>query len=139
MTKEEAYNILLKLRAWRTWGHSKQNGTDRPELPSQKEIDQALDVFIEVLSQPSFLEDLEEAAMAQYPKVWREYPKDGIIRSEEYYDANEDRRGAFIVGTKWQKDKILKLIEARISEIIGDAQPNPVLRLELQGIIDKIK
>ena len=86
-----------------------------------------------------FSEGLEKAAIAQYPKVWRKYPKDGIIRSEEYYDANEDRRNAFIVGAKWQKDKILKLIEARISEIIGDAQPNPILRLELQGVIDKIK
>lgn len=45
----------------------------------------------------------------------------------------------FIAGAKWQKDKVLKLIEIRISEIIGDAQPNSVLRIELQGIIDKIK
>lgn len=37
-----------------------------------------------------------------------------------------------------EKD-IISLIESRISEILGDAQPNPVLRIELQGIIDKIK
>lgn len=48
-------------------------------------------------------------------------------------------KDAFIAGAEWQKDKILKLIELRISEIIGDAQPNPVLRIELQSIIDKIK
>lgn len=39
---------------------------------------------------------------------------------------------------KAEKD-IISLIEFRISEILGDAQPNPVLRMELQGIIDKIK
>ena len=37
-----------------------------------------------------------------------------------------------------EKD-IISIIESRIKEIIGDAQPNPVLRIELQGIIDKIK
>ncbi len=125
MTKEEAYNILLKLRAWRAWGHSEQNGADRPELPSQKEIDQALDAFIEVLSQHSLLEDLEEAA-EKYKTQWDvEHPHSPDID--------------FIAGAKWMKSKILKLIETRISEIIGDAQPNPVLRIELQDIIDKIK
>lgn len=38
-----------------------------------------------------------------------------------------------------RKDALISLIESRISEILGDAQPNPVLRMELQGIIDKIK
>lgn len=38
-----------------------------------------------------------------------------------------------------RKDTLISLIESRISEILGDAQPNPVLRMELQGIIDKIK
>ena len=37
------------------------------------------------------------------------------------------------------KDAILALIESRLSEIIGDAQPNPALRAELQELINKIK
>lgn len=55
-----------------------------------------------------------------------------IARRMGFYDG-------FIAGAEWKKDEILKLIETRISEIIGDAQPNPVLRIELQSIIDKIK
>lgn len=33
----------------------------------------------------------------------------------------------------------LALIESRISEIIGDAQPKPALRAELQELITRIK
>ena len=53
-------------------------------------------------------EGLDEAAMVQYPKVWKKYPKDGIIRSEEYYDLNKDRRGAFIAGAKWGAEHLKK-------------------------------
>ena len=34
---------------------------------------------------------------------------------------------------------LLSLIESRISEIIGDAQPKPALRAELQELIKRIK
>lgn len=37
-----------------------------------------------------------------------------------------------------EKD-IIALIESRISEILGDAQPHPALRAELQEIIKRIK
>ena len=37
-----------------------------------------------------------------------------------------------------EKD-ILSIVESRISEIIGDAQPKPALRAELQELITKIK
>ena len=37
------------------------------------------------------------------------------------------------------KIDILSLIESRISEILGDAQPRPALRAELQELIDRIK
>ena len=37
-----------------------------------------------------------------------------------------------------EKD-ILSLIESRISEIIGDAQPKPALRAELEELIKRIK
>jgi hypothetical protein len=38
-----------------------------------------------------------------------------------------------------RKDVILALIESRLSEIIGDAQPKPDLRAELEELINKIK
>lgn len=34
---------------------------------------------------------------------------------------------------------IVALIESRIAEIIGDAQPAPVLRAELRELIERIK
>ena len=37
-----------------------------------------------------------------------------------------------------EKD-ILSLIESRISEILGDAQPKPALRAELEELIKRIK
>lgn len=37
-----------------------------------------------------------------------------------------------------EKD-IITLIESRISELLGDAQPAPVLRIELRELITKIK
>lgn len=37
-----------------------------------------------------------------------------------------------------EKD-IIALIQSRLSEIIGDAQPKPALRAELRELIEKIK
>lgn len=48
-------------------------------------------------------------------------------------------RVGFVGGYKQAEKDIIALIESRISEIIGDAQPKPALRAELQELIDKIK
>lgn len=40
---------------------------------------------------------------------------------------------------EWQKEKIITLIQSRIGEILGDAQPKPALRAELEELIEKIK
>lgn len=77
----------------------------------------------------------------------KEQPVEGLeeaankwgLENQEGFCTQSMKVAAFKAGAEWNKDKILKLIELRISEIIGDAQPNPVLRIELQGIIDKIK
>ena len=37
-----------------------------------------------------------------------------------------------------EKD-FISIIESRISELLGDAQPTPILRYELQDLIKKIK
>ena len=41
-------------------------------------------------------------------------------------------------GYKQAEEDIINLIESRISEIMGDAQPKPALRAELQELINKI-
>ena len=45
----------------------------------------------------------------------------------------------FIKGYEQAEKDIISLIESRIGEILGDAQPAPVLRAELREIINKIK
>lgn len=37
-----------------------------------------------------------------------------------------------------RKDALISLIESRIGEIMGDAQPAPILRAELRELINKI-
>ena len=55
----------------------------------------------------------------------------------------KDRDGCFWDGVeegkKAMEDAILAIIESRLSEIIGDAQPKPALRAELGDIIKRIK
>lgn len=65
-----------------------------------------------------------------------EYPanKEGIFPLLYPYE-----RKAYTKGYDQATQDIISLIESRISEILGDAQPAPVLRAELQGLIDKIR
>ena len=46
---------------------------------------------------------------------------------------------AYIKGYKQAEKDILSIIESRLSEIIGDAQPRPALRAELEELIKRIK
>ena len=62
MTKEEALHVLLKMQEWRAWGRGEQSEENRPEMPKQKEVDEAFDVCIEILSRFSLPSNLEEAA-----------------------------------------------------------------------------
>ena len=107
--------------------------------------------------------DLEEAAGLWYEKC--SFPKSTWWDEGEEMKLT-DSRETFIAGAKWQKeqmmkewlkdrdgcfwdgvnegkkakeDAILAIIESRISEIIGDAQPRPALRAELQELIAKIR
>lgn len=94
-------------------------------------IKQAINALSEESSSSGIPNDLEDAAY--------KYTNSEAAKSVGRAWVQRDVRLSFIAGAEWQKDKMLKLIETRISEIIGDAQPNPVLRIELQSIIDKIK
>ena len=85
--------------------------------------------------------------------VARHFYELGCRRTAEKYDEIEynrqraeqrwleDRDGCFWDGVnegkKAMEDAILALIESRLSEIIGDAQPKPALRAELQELITK--
>jgi len=60
--------------------------------------------------------------------------------SLDYYHCMNDWPSiAYRAGYEQAEKDIISLIESRISEILGDAQPNPVLRVELQELIERIK
>ena len=46
---------------------------------------------------------------------------------------------SYKIGWRDCKEQMLNIIESRISEIIGDAQPKPAMRIELEELITKIK
>lgn len=70
----------------------------------------------------------EEAARKAYP--YDGGTKGWICKSS---------RPIFINGYKQAQQDIITLIKSRIDEILGDAQPNPILRMELQELIKKIE
>ena len=75
-----------------------------------------------------------EAAMKEYPVM--EYYNNFY---EDFEDINLDNRMTFQEGYEHAEKDIISLIESRIGEILGDAQPAPVLRAELRELINKIK
>lgn len=62
-------------------------------------------------------------------------------RALEAYDTNIPApiRIAYRDGYEQAEKDIIEMIWWRISEIIGDAQPKPVLRIELQELMTRIK
>lgn len=80
----------------------------------------------------------EEAALKAYPV--KDYNKEpNYIHYCDSKMLDEFYRDVFRIGYEQAEKNIISLIESRISEIIGDAQPKPVLRAELQELIDRIK
>ncbi len=59
--------------------------------------------------------------------------------TSENVDEVTRARELFCKGYEQAEKDIIVLIESRISEILGDAQPKPALRVELQEIIKRIK
>lgn len=70
----------------------------------------------------------EQAALKAYPY---EGGMKGLIC--------ENSRSIFIQGYGKAEKDIIFIIESRLSELLGDAQPTPILRYELQDLIKKIK
>lgn len=54
-------------------------------------------------------------------------------------DENAQLRYGYKRGYEQAEKDILAIIESRLSEIIGDAQPKPALRAELEELIKRIK
>lgn len=71
----------------------------------------------------------------QYARtLYTPWSEDGMYRRD-----NTEVIEACIKGYEQAEKDIISLIESRISEIQGDAQPRPVLRAELRELITKIK
>ena len=77
---------------------------------------------------------VEEAALKAYPKEIRD--KNGVV-----IDIGHPQwiRDYYIHGYEQAEKDIISIIESRLSELLGDAQPTPILRYELQDLIKKIK
>lgn len=80
----------------------------------------------------------EEAALKAYPKI-ATVPKMVNVEDGTIYDANASKRKYFMQGFEQAEEDIISIIKSRIGEMLGDAQPTPALRAELQDLIKKIK
>ena len=72
----------------------------------------------------------EEAALKAYP----DYPT-----MDGGYVTQRKLRKVFIQGYEAAEKDIIAIIESRIAEILGDAQPNPIIRIELKELITRIE
>ena len=54
------------------------------------------------------------------------------------YDLECNHREGFVNGYEQAEKDILSIIQSRLEEIPGDAQPRPILRTELQELMNKI-
>jgi hypothetical protein len=72
--------------------------------------------------------------------AWEAYPYNRAITNNDVeYDGNFCNRLPYIEGYEQSQQDIIALIQSRIDGILGDAQPAPILRMELQELIKKIE
>ena len=81
----------------------------------------------------------EEAGLKVYPPQFSSGKRFAKRVQGEIVDTHRPIRTIFIKGYEQAQQDILSLIKSRIDEILGDAQPNPILRMELQELIKKIE
>ena len=55
------------------------------------------------------------------------------------YVTQRKPRKVFIQGYEQAEKDIIAIIESRTAEILGDAQPKPIIRIELKELIKRIK
>ena len=81
----------------------------------------------------------EERALEAYPVDICGYTVECRVGAKpQPQDWNEIRRTHFQEGYEQAEKDIIEVIWWRISEIIGDAQPKPALRAELEELINRI-
>lgn len=82
-----------------------------------------------------------DAAMKEYPVEMIPLVYQDLIDSfggKTEIDTNAYLRATFQFGYEQAEEDFISLIEFRIGEILGDAQPAPVLRAELRELVNKI-
>lgn len=124
MTRYELLDIRAALDKASNWAHN------------QKDLFQMIDakkLIEKELSQPSLPSDLDEAAKKIADEIVPDYPD---ISWDTCY---EKIVKGIKAGAEWDVQRILSILESRLSEIMGDAQPKPVLRAEIRELIEKIK
>lgn len=141
--KEEAYNEVLSFL-----------DTLEPEKPAPKDLEEAANNYLDGVYGKMPHSDLHIAifiAGAKWQADHNPLPEDTVLFNKGVAEGKrlmmdewlKDRDGCFWDGVeegkKAMKDAILAIIESRLSEIIGDAQPKPALRAELEELINKIK
>ena len=128
MTKEEALNTLMKMRAWRAWG-KEQKEEERPEMPQQKEVDEAFDVCIELLQQFSLPSNLDEAAEESMPEE-KGFLEIDIYGGSEAVYSREQMLAMFKAGAEWMAGQY-KPIKAHCVESSNPVSESPNQRLHL--------
>ena len=81
----------------------------------------------------------EIAALKAYPPIRSAGKRYAKRLQGESVDTHQPMRTLFKKSYEQAEEDIIALIESRISEILGDAQPAPVLRAELRELINKIE
>ena len=77
----------------------------------------------------------QERALEAYPKL---SVASVCLDGTSPVDLNTGARKRFIEGYEKATQDIIALVQSRLSEIIGDAQPKPILRAELEELIKRI-
>ena len=84
----------------------------------------------------------EEKALEAYPVKMTPLVYQDLIDQfggKTEIDVNTYPRCLFQEGYERAEKDIILIIQSRLNEIQGDAQPRPILRMELQEIINKIE
>ena len=81
----------------------------------------------------------EQAALREYPPSYSEVNRNAKRIQSYKVDTHKPIRQIYIKGYEQAERDILSLIESRLSELLGDAQPTPILRYELLDLVKKIK
>lgn len=80
-----------------------------------------------------------EAGLRAYPPQFSSGERFAKRVQGEMVDTHRPIRTIFIRGYEQAEKDIIALIQSRIDEILGNAQPKPALRAELQELIKKIE